>query len=283
MHRSLLRQLAIVSLLLAAPAAWGQGRMPVFDVHMHYSQAAWNAFGTKAVIDIWDQFNIQRSIVSSTPDDGTVKLYEAAPTRVVPFLRPYRNQWNSSNWYDDPQVLDYLQERLKLGIHKGIGEFHLFDAAATDTPQVKGVVKLAVERNLYLMVHSAAEPARRLALIDPRTKILWAHAGMSEPPEVVDGMLAKFPNMVTETSFRAGDINPGSTIVPGWKALFLKYPDRIMVGSDTYITSRVGECGELIDEHRRWLSQLPPDVAEKLAWRNAARLFGTGDRPAFKK
>ena len=277
------RVLTSLLLLLATSVAWGEARIPVFDVHMHYSQAAWNQFGTKAVIDIWDQYNIQRSIVSSTPDDGTVKLYQAAPTRVVPFLRPYRDQWNSGNWYDDPHVLDYLQERLKLGIHKGIGEFHLFTPAAADTPQVKGVVKLAVERNLYLMVHSAAEPARRLAAIDPRAKILWAHAGMSEPPEVVDAMLAKYPNMVTETSFRASDILSGSTIGAGWKALFLKYPDRIMVGSDTYISSRVGECGELIDEHRRWLAQLPPDVAEKLAWRNAARLFGTGGRPALEK
>jgi predicted TIM-barrel fold metal-dependent hydrolase len=56
-----------------------------------------------------------------------------------------------------------------------------------------------------------------------------------------------------------------------------------MVGSDTYITSRLAECGELIDEHRRWLAHLPQDVAEKIAWRNAARLFGSGGRPTLEK
>jgi predicted TIM-barrel fold metal-dependent hydrolase len=200
----------------------------------------------------------------------------------VPFLRPYRGQWNSGNWYEDPQLMEYLRERLKLGIHKGIGEFHLFDAAAADSPGVKAVVKLAVERNLYLYVHSGAEPARRLAALDPRAKVLWAHSGMSEPPEVVDALLTRFPNLLTETSFRASDINAGPGIHPGWKAVLLKYPERIMVGSDTYITSRLAECGELIDEHRRWLAHLPQDVAEKLAWRNAARLFGTGGRPALE-
>jgi hypothetical protein len=202
---------------------------------------------------------------------------------VVPFLRPYRGQWNSGNWYDDPQLLDYLHERLKKGIHKGIGEFHMFDAAAADRPQVRAMVKLAVERNLYLYIHSSAEPVRRLAAIDPRAKILWAHSGMSEPPDVVGEMLARFPNLLTETSFRAGDINEGNGIDPAWKAVLLKYPQRVMVGSDTYITSRLAECGELIDEHRRWLAHLPPDVAKQVAWGNAARLFGTGGRAALEK
>ncbi|HEX7928029.1 MAG TPA: amidohydrolase family protein [bacterium] len=283
MVRVLCRGVLSLALLFAASVAWAEGRIPVFDVHMHYSQSAWNQYGPQAVIDIWDKYSIERSIVSSTPDDGTVQLYKAAPGRVVPFLRPYRGQWGTGNWYEDPQVLDYLRERLKLNIHKGIGEFHLFDAAAADTANVKGVVKLAVERDLYLMVHSGAEPARRMANIDPRAKILWAHAGMSESAQTVDAMLAKYPNMITETSFRASDITAFTGgIDSGWKALMLKYPDRIMVGSDTYIVSRVGDCGELIDEHRRWLAHLPKDVAEKIAWRNAARLFGTGSRPALE-
>lgn len=282
MHR-FFRSWLWLACLTALPAAGAQARIPVFDVHIHYSQAAWQQFGTQAVIELWNQAGIERAIVSSTPDDGTVKLYETAPTRVVPFLRPYRGPWNSGNWYDDPGLMDYLRERLKLGIHKGIGEFHMFEAEAAARPQVREMVKLAVERDLYLYIHSSAEPVRRLAALDSRAKILWAHSGMSEPPEVVAEMLARYPGLLTETSFRAGDINAGPGINPAWKAVMLKYPDRILVGSDTYITSRLAECGELIDEHRRWLAHLPQDVAEKIAWRNATRLFGTGGRPALEK
>jgi len=35
---------------------------------------------------------VPRAIVSSTPDDGTLKLYEKSPKSVVPFLRPYRTR-----------------------------------------------------------------------------------------------------------------------------------------------------------------------------------------------
>lgn len=279
------RRLSWTLALLALTPFWAvaEPRLPVFDVHIHYSQAAWQQYPPQTVVEVWNQAGIERAIVSSTPDDGTVLLYEAAPQRVVPFLRPYRGQWNSGNWYEDPGLMAYLQERLKLGIHKGIGEFHMFNPAGVDTSGVRAVVKLAVERNLYLYIHSGAEAAGRLAALDPQAKVLWAHAGMSEPPDVVAAVLAKYPNVWTETSFRAGDISGGSGIDPAWKALLMKYRDRIMVDSDTYVTSRLANCGELIDEHRRWLSQLPPDVAEQLAWRNAARLFGTGGRVALEK
>jgi hypothetical protein len=284
MLRSLCRigVLPLLALLLLADWASAQARLPIFDAHIHYSQTAWQRFPPKAVLEVWNQAGIERAIVSSTPDDGTVLLYEAAPQRVVAFLRPYRGQWGPSNWYQDPNLLDYLRERLAKGVHKGIGEFHLFDANAADTRAVKDVVKLAVERDLWLLVHSGAEAAGRLASIDPRAKVIWAHLGMSESAPVVDGLLARFPTMWTETSFRDGDINGGS-IDPAWKGLFLKYRDRIMVGTDTYVTERWEDCTRLSDEHRRWLSQLPPDVAERLAWRNAARLFGTGGRPALEK
>ena len=49
-----------------------------------------------------------------------------------------------------------------------------------------------------------------------------------------------------------------------------------MVGTDTYATGRWDAYGDLIEEHRRWLAQLPRDVAEAIAWGNAARLFGAG-------
>ncbi len=28
-----------------------------------------------------------------------------------------------------------------------------------------------------------------------------------------------------------------------------------------------------MDDYRAWLSQLPPEIAENIAWRNGARLF----------
>jgi hypothetical protein len=52
----------------------------------------------------------------------------------------------------------------------------------------------------------------------------------------------------------------------------MKYPDRFVVGTDTWVTSR----WEVVrDYHQVWLAQLPPDVAEAIAWKNGERLFPT--------
>lgn len=46
-----------------------------------------------------------------------------------------------------------------------------------------------------------------------------------------------------------------------------------MVGSDTWINGRWDNCDALISGYRAWLAQLPRDAAEKIAFRNAERLF----------
>ena len=47
-----------------------------------------------------------------------------------------------------------------------------------------------------------------------------------------------------------------------------------MVGSDTWVNSQWESYEALIKMNRRWLSQFPREVAEKIAYRNAEALFG---------
>ena len=53
----------------------------------------------------------------------------------------------------------------------------------------------------------------------------------------------------------------------------LRHPERFLVGSDTWIDARWDSYGSLMTEYRGWLAQLPREVAEKIAYRNAERLF----------
>jgi predicted TIM-barrel fold metal-dependent hydrolase len=46
-----------------------------------------------------------------------------------------------------------------------------------------------------------------------------------------------------------------------------------MVGTDTWVTSRWETLADGIRATRGWLRQLPPDAAERIAFRNAERLF----------
>ena len=181
-----------------------------------------------------------------------------------------------SNWFRDPSTLTYIVQRFKRGIYRGIGEFHLLDESAAGTPQVKQLAAMAVERDIVLHVHSGAGPVRALFAAPPSLRILWAHAGMSTPPREIGETLERYPRLLLELSFRAGDIAPNGRLDAAWRDLLLRHPDRFMIGTDTYVARRWARYGELIEEHRQWLAQLPRAVAEAIAYRNAARQFGAG-------
>jgi len=56
-------------------------------------------------------------------------------------------------------VRAYVEERLKRGIHRGIGEFHL-SAADVGAPTLRRIAELAAERDLLLQAHVDESPSR---------------------------------------------------------------------------------------------------------------------------
>ncbi|MBM3540082.1 MAG: amidohydrolase [Alphaproteobacteria bacterium] len=270
----MLQRCLIAAAVLLAMPAFAQDRMPIIDTHVHYSQPAWGVHVPAAVFKAFDAAGVSCALVSSSPDEGTLTLQRTAPDRVVSILRPYREGVTSSNWFDDAGTPAYLEERLARGNYKGIGEFHLFSESSASTPVVRKVVEMAVARDIVVHVHSGVGPVRALLSMDPRLRVLWAHAGMSESPDTVADILDRHTRVMTEVSFRAGEIGGDGGIAPAGRSLFLRHTDRIMIGTDTYVTSRWDSYGRLVDEHRKWLNHLPKAAAEAIAWRNAQRLFG---------
>ena len=263
--------LAVTILLGPGGTAEPQQDLPIFDAHIHYSQPDWALCSPEAILKILDQAGVKTALVSSTPDDGTLRLHAEAPTRIVPELRPYRTRDDMGTWHQDPKVLAYVEERIKKGVYKGIGEYHLY-GGQTGTPVIKRLVELAVEKKLVLHAHSDDAAVRELLTLNPRVKILWAHAGMSAGPDLVGALLDRFPTLWVELALRS-DVAPGGQLDPAWRALFLRHPDRFMVGTDTWVTSRWADLPAGMAAIRAWLRELPPDVAEKIAFRNAERLF----------
>lgn len=267
----------------AAGVRAAEPRLPVFDAHVHYSRPDWDGYSPAKIAALLEAAGVPRALVSSSPDDGTLKLHAHDPGRFVPVLRPYRDGVSLGNWFDDKETPAYIAGRLKRGIYKGIGEFHLDDGASADTPTVRKVAALAVERGLFLHIHSGAEAVRRVFAHSPTARILWAHAGMSEPVEVVAKMLDAHPKLWAELSFREHAVMRGDALDPAWRDLLIRHADRFVVGSDTYVTGRWGEYGELIESHRRYLRLLPPETARAIAYRNAVRLFGSGGIKALEE
>lgn len=257
-----------------APIGEAVKALPIFDAHIHYKRPAWERYSVKNIIELMDNNGVAMGLVSSTPDEGTIMLWEYAPNRIVPELRPYHGDVGSSNWTKANNIEAYLDERLKKYPHEGIGEFHIHNLDTSDEPLFRKVIDMAKSRGLYLHVHSGTEPIRWLYSLDSDVKIIWAHAGLGEPAAEVYALMKQFQGLYADTSLREYAIlGSGEDLDPEWKKIIMAFQDRLMVGSDTWVNNQWDNYSDIIASNRRWLSRLPRDVAEKIAYKNAEKLF----------
>lgn len=263
--------IAVVMWVLLGSSEPAAAQLPIFDAHIHYSRPDWSVYTPERALSILAQAGVRRAIVSSTPDDGTVKLYEKAPAGIVPFLRPYRTRDDMGSWTRDPAVAAYVEERLKRGIYRGIGESH-FGAEDVTAPTVRRIAELATEQKLFLQCHVDETTVERMLTTYPGARILWAHAGMSSSAATVGRLLDRFPLLWVELALRT-DVAPGGTLDPEWRALFVRKPDRFLVGTDTWVTSRWEAVRDATAAVQQWLRQLPREVAEQIAYKNGDQLF----------
>jgi amidohydrolase family protein len=261
---------AVAAIVLSAAALATGQEMAIVDTHLHYSQNSWQDQTPAAILLLMDQAGVRRAFVSSTPDEGTVRLFEMAPDRIVPVLRPYRQPGELSSWHQDPTVVPYLEQRLARPIYRGIGEFHLSGSDAA-SPVVRQVAELARRHGLFLHCHCDAAAAEILVGLVPGVRVLWAHAGMSSGPAEVGRLVDASPDLLVELALRS-DVAPGGKLDPAWQDLFVRRADRFMVGTDTWVSSRWGSYIDVQNDARTWLRQLPPEVARRLATENAESL-----------
>jgi hypothetical protein len=64
-------------------------------------------------------------------------------------------------------------------------------------------------------------------------------------------------------------------LTPDWRAVLIKHADHLMYGSDDYATQHVGwqSYPGIIEKYRQIAGQLPPEVAHKISWDNAAVIY----------
>ena len=77
-------------------------------------------------------------------------------------------------------------------------------------------------------------------------------------------------------SYRSGITDGSGKLTPEWRALFERYPDRFLLGSDTWINERWESYGDIMAGYRAWLAQLSPKIAAQIAHGNARALFVAG-------
>jgi len=252
-----------------------QQRLELFDAHLHYNQEPNPFYPLDKVLDLFQRNGVTGIIATSRPNKGTHQLVDAkAPGLwVVPFIRPYRTRADIGTWFGDAAIFQLIQDEYKRGYYRGVGEFHIYGNAAAG-PLVKQIVDFAVERDLFLHAH-CDEPAQlHLFAHNPRAKIIWAHTGFTTPPARVQELLAQYPALWGELSYRSGITDSSGKLTEDWRRLFARHPERFLIGSDTWINERWFAYDGIMRTYRAWLAQLPPEQGALIANGNARRLFG---------
>ena len=261
----------VLSTCWLAALSVSAAELPIFDAHVHYSHDAVELTPPKQAAAILRKAGVKSALVSSSGDEGTQQLLAEAPEIVIPSLRPYRTRGETSSWVRDETVVAFLEDRLRRHRYAAIGEFHLFGADA-DLPVPRRMVALAKQHRLVLHAHSDADAIERLYAQDPQARVLWAHSGFDRPEKVAE-MLRRHKNLWADLAYR-NEHGSGGKVAPEWRKLFTEFPDRFMVGTDTFTPERWHYLVEHASWTRAWLTDLPTPLAERLAWRNGEALFG---------
>ena len=173
--------------------------------------------------------------------------------------------------------------------YRAAGEVHIRQESRkidrrADDPAFARVLEVAAKHGIPVVIHCelTAEAASSLEAAlqkHPKAVIVLAHGGSAEPT-TLEGPLNRNPNLLVDLSGMHYQRTPRlasetGPLDPAWKALIEKYPDRFLMGIDVW-APRLFEpatLDRLLAWTRRILGELPPEVAQKIAHRNAARLF----------
>jgi hypothetical protein len=259
---------------------------PLFDAHLHYNEEAWmSAHPIDDALARLQRAGVRAIIANSRPNDGTKSLAsarektQAAGVTVVPFIRLYRNRADYTGWFQDETIYKLVKRKWAAGIlagpYRGLGEFHLYDSANANGAVARKLMQLAQEKELVVLAHVDDSAIELLMAHAPNARLIWAHTGIGGAPAArVRTLLARYPKLMGELSYRPGLTEAGGGLSAEWKALLSAQPERFLVGSDTWVNARWAGYEGLMSDARRWLGDLPEAAARRIAWDNGAALFG---------
>ncbi len=312
MIRSVLKITLTIAILIYIPACTNThdarqvtnlNSTPFADIHLHYNWDQEEIIDPETVVQRLKNENIVLGVVSSMPSDNALKLRKAGGDWIIPLFSPYITPPHRQSWYLDDAVVEQAREGLENNKYFGIGELHLWSGLPPrqDNKVLLALFDLAEKHNVPFLLHTESSDAKYIIPICQRhskVRILWAHAGGILKPADVEKAMQLCPNLWIELSAR--DPWRYNTLVDeegrlpvAWRELIIRYPDRFMTGSDPVWgvtkTQRWDEpdegwdhLHELIEFHRKWISELPANVEEQVRLTNALKFFKVKDKDKIK-
>jgi len=132
-------------------------------------------------------------------------------------------------------------------------------------------------------------PLERLLAYNRRAKIVWAHAGWDNTghrtTRLMRALLMKHPNLFFSIKIdraslpQSRPLDEEGGIKPQWLKLLEDFPDRFVIGSDQfYVAPRIQRRRPIsFMGPYKLLSRLPPDLARKIGFDNAVRIYRLQD------
>lgn len=271
---SALRHTGLAIALLAATPATADDRFGdlFFDTHLHYNATDAELFSVTDIISRLRKNNVAYAAVTSTPTEHSLALYQQAPQQIIPLLGVYRSPADKISWVNDTQLPARLASQLKQGHWRGIGELHIF-AENRHSPIFKRIIQFAREYHLPLLIHGDPAVIDTLYQIAADVTVIWAHGGSFAYPDLLADYLQRYPTLMIDLSVRDLRIAPQGKLDDAWYQLFISYPERFLLGVDTYAAGRWQNYADALAQTRHWLGQLPDDVAHQMAYENAIKVY----------
>ena len=272
----------VVLLAFVAPAADAADYTgPLIDAHSHVPNATViNAYAAAA-----KRHNISKVLLLGV---GGVQKNDAA--WIAAAQKKYPDLVIAGAPVADPADVERVEGDIDRLNARALGEVHVrqlsrkIDRDPSDA-QFGKLLAAAAKLKLPVVIHDeldqrATERLERALSAQPGATIVLAHAGESAPTRI-ESLLARHPNLMVDLSGMHFQRKPSlaserGPLEPDWKALIEKMPDRFLFGIDVW-APRLFEpamLDRLMTWTRRILGELKPDVAERVAYGNAAALLG---------
>ena len=275
---------ALIVLLATGPARAADYAGPLIDAHSHLP----NAKAIDAYVEAMKRHNVAKVVLLGV---GGVQKEDTA--WIAAAVRKYPDRVIAAVPLSDPTD-DAAAARLEAELTKSnarvVGEVHLrqvgrrsIERDPSDAAFGK-ILEVAATRGVPVVVHDELTDAATAALdkalsAHRKATLVLAHAGEG-PPARVEGLLVRNPNLLVDLSGMHFQRKPAlasetGPLDPAWKELIEKFPDRFLMGLDVW-APRLFEpamLDRLLTWTRRVLGELTPDVAGRVAYKNAAVLF----------
>jgi len=256
---------------------------PLIDAHSHVP----NATAIDAYVEAMKRHDVRRVLLL-----GVGGAQKDDPAWIAAAARKYPDRLLPGVPVPDPMAAD-AGARLEIALGRGkahaIGEVHLRQVSRKidrdpTTPAFGQVLEVAAKHALPVVVHNelndkAADALAKTLAAHPRATIVLAHAGEATPARL-EPLLGRHANLRVDLSGMHFQRTPAlatesGPLDPAWKALIEKMPERFVMGVDVW-APRLFEpamLDRLMKWTRRILGELKPEVAEQVAYRNAAKLY----------